>query len=329
MRALVTGGSGFLGRHLIRHLLAAGWRVTALVRPSSPRAAVLAALAESADHRLDIVPGDVTDRASLSAAWPPRVDVVFHLAGDTSLDPRHAGRQARINVGGTRHLLSAAQAAGAGRLVFTSSVAAWGLLRTSIDETVPQRGERSPIGYARTKYRAERLVEAAAAGGLETVILSPSAVIGAGDEQHWGPAFTRARAGRLRVVPRGRIVYNHVDEVARAHLAAAQRAAAGSRYLLGGHAAELLTVARAINTLVGRPSRVLPAPRPLLALLARLDALRLRLRGGEPLLTPQMAAMASWRMTVSSARAERDLGYRAVSLERCLGDCHAWWAGRR
>jgi NAD dependent epimerase/dehydratase family len=160
--ALVTGATGFLGLNLVERLCAEGWEVRALVRPGADAARLrrfpVAAITEA----------DVADPAAVARAFraapgggggPP--DAVFHAAAVTSPWARRAALQARVNVDGTRTVARAALAAGAGRLVLTSSWSTYGLGRAEIAEDSARRGLRSPIAYVRTKALAEEEVRRA------------------------------------------------------------------------------------------------------------------------------------------------------------------------
>ena len=131
-RAFVTGGTGFLGLNLVEQLTAQGWQVSALHRRSS-------------DVRLlsrfpvRVVEGDILEPESLRRAVPQRVDAVFHVAADTSMWSGNNARQTRINVEGTRNVVAAALAAGAGRLIHTSTWNAYGLEQGEISEDLPQQ----------------------------------------------------------------------------------------------------------------------------------------------------------------------------------------------
>src|SRR5262249_12099027 len=128
---LVTGGTGFVGAHVVRALLARGRAVRCLVRRESLRDNL---------HGLDveIAFGDVTDRASIARATGG-VDVLYHCAADYRLWTRDPGELARVNVAGTQNVLAAAAEAAVPKVVYTSSVGALGLEKdgSAADETTP------------------------------------------------------------------------------------------------------------------------------------------------------------------------------------------------
>jgi dihydroflavonol-4-reductase len=141
----VTGAGGFVGAHVVRELRAAGCRVRALSRRPEADAAIATLGAEP-------LRGDLDDETALRRAVDG-CDAVFHLAGDTRLWAPYAARIAETNLGGTERLLRAAEAAGVGAFVHTSSTSAWShRVEGVIDEAVPQAGATSstpPISSAR------------------------------------------------------------------------------------------------------------------------------------------------------------------------------------
>ena len=265
MKVLVTGGTGFVGLNLVLELLEAGATVRVLARPTSN----LAPLREAVGPRaIDVVRGDLLDPPSLRAALAG-VEVLYHVAADYRLWAPDPAVLYRANVEGTRSLLAAAEAAGVGRIVYTSSV---GTLGIPLDGTPGT--EATPVGladmvgdYKRSKFLAEREAEAAAARGVPVVIVNPSAPIGPWD---WKPTPTGKMLvdylrGRMFAYLETGLNVVHVRDVARGHILAAARGRVGERYVLG-HAggqpapARHLRPARAPHR-DSRPPRPAPARR--------------------------------------------------------------------
>jgi nucleoside-diphosphate-sugar epimerase len=313
--AYVTGGTGFVGHQLCVELLAQGWTVTALAR--QPQAAPeLSALG------VRLVAGDLLEPATLTI--PAGTDTVFHVAGDTSLWHKRDALQTRINVDGTRHLLAAARSAGTRRVVVTSTVSAYGHQTQRFDERTPSVAARSSINYERSKWQAEELARRAAADGLDTVILQPAAIIGPRDSKNWGRMFLLLQGGQLPLLPPGRLSFKHVREIARAHVAAATQGRAGESYVLGGHHTDLAEMARGACALLGRRAPRIVAPAAVLSLFGSLLGTLTPASRAEPLMTREMAHLMSATTVCSSAKAERELGFRSTGLAECLADCHAW-----
>ncbi|MFN3075482.1 MAG: SDR family NAD(P)-dependent oxidoreductase, partial [Alphaproteobacteria bacterium] len=150
--ALVTGATGFLGSAVVRRLLAAGWTVRVLARNGTSRANVEGLMVE-------VVPGDLTDRTSLSRAVSG-CEALFHIAADYRLWVRDVAAMNRVNIDGTVDLLRLAAEAGVGRMVYTSSVATLGILPdgTPATEDTPSSLEDMIGAYKRSKFLAEEAV---------------------------------------------------------------------------------------------------------------------------------------------------------------------------
>jgi dihydroflavonol-4-reductase len=325
VRALVTGGTGFIGCHVVRELVTEGARVRVLVRPGSDRRAL---------HGLpvDVVAGDLTAPGSLGPALAG-VDTLYHVAADYRLWAPDPSVLYRVNVEGTRALLRAAEAAGVSRVVYTSSVGTLGIPpggRPGTEDT-PVRLEDMVGDYKRSKFLAEREAEAAAARGLPVVIVNPSAPVGPWD---WKPTPT----GRMLVdYLRGRMFAYldtglnvvHVRDVARGHLLAAARGRPGERYILG-HAGGNLALRDIFRRLAGYTG--VPAPRVRLLhgaalLIAAVCEGVARVRGGEPLVARTAVRMASKRMYFDPAKAVRELGLPQTPVDEALRDAVDWfWA---
>ncbi|MGA8115976.1 MAG: NAD-dependent epimerase/dehydratase family protein, partial [Actinocatenispora sp.] len=217
MRVLVTGGSGFVGGRLIRRLVEEGHTVHALAR-SLVAADTVAALGATP------TPGDLSDPVALATALRD-AEVVFHAAARTSRGGRRDAFE-RDNVAGTRNVLTGARRAGVRRLVHVGTEAALmaGRPLVDVDETAPLRPD-SPAPYAATKAAAERYVLAANGPDLETVVLRPRFVWGAGDTTVLPELVAAVRSGRFAWIGGGRhrTDTTHVDNVAHGLLLAATR----------------------------------------------------------------------------------------------------------
>ncbi|HZN86458.1 MAG TPA: SDR family oxidoreductase [Burkholderiales bacterium] len=317
--AFVTGATGFVGLNLVEQLLAQGWRVLALHRAG----AELKYLSRMAAER---VAGDITDARSVLDALPEGIDAVFHVAGDTNLWSRNNAAQDRVNIDGTRNVVHAALERRARRFLHTSSISAYGLQRGRLDERTPQRGKYSKVNYNRSKHLAEEAVRAGIARGLDAVILNPGAILGPYDTRNYARLVTMVAGGTLPGVPPGALPFCHVREVARAHIAAFERGRTGENYLLGGTDARLLELVQAIGGALGKPVPSRPTPAWVLRILGALGALRGALSGKQPALTPETALQAARELSCDSAKAMRELGYRAVPLREMVADCVGWLA---
>jgi dihydroflavonol-4-reductase len=319
---LVTGASGFLGSAIVRHLLQAGREVRVLVRPTSPRINV-------AGLPVETMEGDLRDATSLARAMAG-IQFVFHVAADYRLWARNPQDIVHSNVEGTRNLMNAALHAGIERIVYTSSVAT---LKSRLDGGASDEKFRldphAAVGaYKYSKVVAERLVDAMVAEhDLPAVIVNPSTPIGPRDVRPTptGRIIVEAAAGRMPGYVDTGLNLVHVDDVAAGHLAALEKGRRGERYILGGENVLLGDMLREIARQVGRPPPRLRLPRRLIFPIAYAAEAIAYFRGREPFVTTTGLRLAKDRMFFTSAKAERELGYRARPYGEAIADAIAWF----
>jgi nucleoside-diphosphate-sugar epimerase len=316
VKALVTGGGGFLGGAIVRLLSDRGWSVRSLQRHHSPALDAL-----GVEQRL----ADLADAPAVAAAVAG-CDVVFHVAARAVLWGRRQDFEV-ANIVGTRNVVAACLRAGVGRLVYTSTPAVvhGGRHLAGIDESAPY-AERFESHYPATKAEAERAVLAANGPALVTVALRPHLIWGPGDPQLVARIVARARADRLWLVGDGRNLVDttFVDNAANAHLLACDRLGPGAPcagkayFITNGEPRPLREILDAILAAAGLPPlrRQLPYPVAIAAASAVETAYRLLRPDGEPPLTRMLVrhlATAHW-YDITAAR--RDLGYEpSVSLD--------------
>lgn len=245
MTVAITGATGVVGGAVLRHLLADGQSVRALVRVGATLPA-----------DVEPVTGDVLDLSSLERCFAG-VDTVYHVAGVNQLCSRRPTRMIRVNVEGTRLV---AQAATEARLLHTSSAATLGETEGEIgDETTIPSGEWQSV-YAYSKWQAEQEVHAVA-GRQDVVIVNPSSVQGPGRATGTGKLLLSVMGGRLRTLVETRLSIVDIDDCARGHLLAAAKGTSGQRYVLNSFSLALSEAVRIIEDVVGRDLgvRYLPA----------------------------------------------------------------------
>lgn len=301
--AFVTGAAGFVGRHLSERLSGGGWRVVALCRPTD-RTDLL-------PSEVEVILGDLADLARVLEAMPTAVDVVFHLAGNTSSRRCDRAAQWRDNVGGTTHVVQAAVTRSARRLVLTSSTSALGYQPgVPLDEKSVSNVDGEGDHYGRTKRVAEELVlDAWRERGLDAVVLNPANILGPYDTANWSrQLIVPAAAGRLPFVPPGSGSWLSVHDVVDAHVAAVDRAEPGSRFLLGGTRASFLEIVNEVEDQVGRRLSTRLAPPWVLKVV--LNRPRFRRAVGD--------------LVVDDHRARDVLGLRHTPIEEQVADTIAW-----
>ena len=322
MTILVTGGTGFVGSAIVRALLTRGDGVRVLVRPDSDRRNI-------AGLPVDTVEADLTDVASLARAVQGCAGL-YHAAADYRLWAPHAQRLYQVNVEGTRALMLAAVQAGVRRIVYTSSVAALGVVPDGIaDETTPVSLEAMVGDYKRSKYLAEQeVLDLVANRDLPAVIVNPSAPVGPRDIKPTptGRMIRDAAEGRMPAYVDTGLNIVHVNDVASGHVLAFARGRIGERYVLGGENMTLQQILAVIARLSGRRPPRFRLPHGVVLPIAHIAEAVARLTRVDDLqLTVDGVRMARKHMFFSSAKAEAELGYRARPAEEGLADAVAWF----
>lgn len=334
MKTFVTGATGFLGSHVARALNAEGAELRLLVRSHSD-------LRNIADLNAERVIGDLRDSASIEKAIGG-CEVVFHVAADYRLWVRDPEQMYRSNVEGTRTLLASARRQGVRRVIYTSSVATMGFgtngnsrVRSEDNGTSGLTDEDSPVllrdmigHYKRSKFMAEQVAIEAAKSGQDVVIVNPTTPIGEGD---------------VKPTPTGRIVLdflkrkfpayvetglNLVDatECARGHIQALEKGQPGERYILGGENLTLKQILDRLAAITGLKSPTVKLPYVFAFATGIVDEMVTgRLMGREPRATIDAVRMGRKMMFVSSAKAERDLGWRMVPVDGALRRSVEWF----
>jgi dihydroflavonol-4-reductase len=319
---LVTGGSGFLGSAVVRALIGRGARVRALVRSTSPRG-------NFDGLACDTVVGDLTDRDSLKTALRD-VRYLFHVAADYRFWARDPSIILRVNVDGTVGLMREALAAGVERIVYTSSVATLKIAGATapVDETALLAPHEAIGVYKRSKTLAERAVEnLILEDRLPAIIVNPTTPLGPRDIKPTptGRILLDAARGRIPAFVDTGLNFAHVDDIAEGHLLAFERGRIGERYILGGQNLSLQELLTAVAKVAGRRAPMVKLPRrPLYPLAFGAEAIA-RFTGKEPLLTVDSLHMSRYKMYFTSAKAERELGYRSRPCVEGVVDALAWF----
>lgn len=317
--AFVTGGTGFVGLNLVKELMIRGWDVTALHRRSSE-------LKLLKRFHPKLAAGELSDPNSLLAAIPADTDTIFHVAGNTNMWRGGNAQQTKDNVDGTRNIVDAALAKRVRRLVVTSSISAYGMVDGEIDEETPSLAAKSRVNYQKTKWQAQELARAAMQKGLEVVVMQPGAIMGPYDIGTWSRLFVMVRDGKLPGVPPSLLTFTHVRQVVAAHIAAADKGQNGAYYLLGGENKTMMELVGEISALVGKPAPRKETSMLLLRTVAAFADLASRFSGKAPPITPEMASLMSRKVSTTSLKAQRELGYRVLPLKQMVKDCYDWMA---
>jgi dihydroflavonol-4-reductase len=312
---LVTGATGFVGWHVARKLLDRGDRVRALARDP---------LRIRELEGVEVVRGDLRDPDSLARAVEG-CGVVFHVAADYRLWARDPEQMFRSNVEGTRNLLNAAQRAGVGRVVYTSTVGCIGIPKDALgDEETPVTIHDMTGPYKRSKFEAERV---ALESGIDVVAVNPTAPVGDHD-------FKPTPTGKMVVdFVRGAMPgfvdtgLNVVDvrDVAEGHLLALERGKTGERYILGSENLTLEQIFSKLAGIVGKPAPKMRVPYAIAFAFGAASTAWAGITGKEPLAPLDGVRMAKKKMWVSHDKAVRELGFAPGSAQTALERAVEWF----
>ena len=311
-----------MGSHVARVLAERGADLRLLVRSSSD-------LRNIEGLKADRATGDLRDPASLEKAMAG-CDVVFHVAADYRLWVRDPEQMYSSNVEGTRAILEAARKNGVRRVVYTSSVATMGFTSNghSADEASPVAVENMIGPYKRSKFMAEQIALEAGRSGMDVVVVNPTTPVGERD---------------IKPTPTGRIVVDFlkkkfpayvdtglnlvdVQECARGHVAALEKGRTGERYILGGENLTLKQILDKLAAITGLPSPNVRVPYVVALATGVVDEIVVgRILGREPRATIDAVRMGRKKMFVSSAKAERDLGWKMVPVDGALRRAADWF----
>ncbi len=327
MRALVTGGGGFLGKAIVRRLLQEGICVRSLARGNYPELLTMGV----EQHR-----GDLSDVRVINEAVSG-CDIVYHVAAKAGVWGRFEDFY-QANVLGTRNIIDACRREGVAKLVYTSSpsVVFDGRDMEDVDESVPYPDHYEAF-YPQTKAEAERMVLAANSPGLATVALRPHLIWGPEDNHLTPRILDRGRRGKLRRIGTAPCLVDttYIDNAAEAHLQAAAHLSIGSPvagkvyFIAQGEPVPLWDMVNRILAAGGLPpvsGRISPraayAAGRLLERVYRLFRLR-----GEPPMTRFVARELSTAHWFDLRAARRDFGYSPkISLDEGMARLTAWLA---
>ena len=321
MKALVTGATGFVGSHLTRLLVESGYGARALYR-SEKKLEILAGL------DVEAITGDLDDIALLEEACAS-CDVVFHVAAKAGYwkdDDRDA--LWRINVEGTRNLLTAAQSAGVRRVIFTSSASTIGIRpgTAPADESNAFNLPPERFLYAWSKVKAEAIVAEFVAAGMDIVTLNPTVIIGPGDLNAISGSFIleTARFQWLTPISSGGLAVIDVRDVARAHLAAVERGRCGERYVLNCANLSYREWFGLIATACGVTPPVFAISDLLLEPTASFIEL-LRALGVQTPMNADQTRLGNAHIYFDGGKARRELGAPQIDIASGLRDTYLWY----
>ena len=314
-RSLVTGATGFLGRHLVDALGNRGVALRAMARVV-PRDAV--------SSTADVVEGSLLDREAVRRAVRG-CDRVYHLAGRVSRRREDARDMFRIHVEGTRLLCQEAASAGVRRIVLVSTSGTLAVshgpdrIATEEDGDALEAVRRWPY-YLSKVFQEREALDLCGEGGVEVVIVNPSLLLGPGDARDSSTSDVAKFLRReIPVIPRGGLSFVDARDVAEVLPEAMERGRSGERYLLGAANWTLARFLARLEQLSGVPAPKLSLPGPLATLGGRLLGALDQLGRSTPI-DPVSEEMARCFWYVDSSRARRELGFSTRDPSETLLD---------
>jgi dihydroflavonol-4-reductase len=316
-RVFVTGGTGLIGGALVDRLLGRGDAVVALARSDASAGALAARGAE-------VVRGDLLDEAALAAGMRSSA-VVFNVAGVNALCPTDPAVLYRVNRDGARAVVRAAAAAGARRLVHTSSAATLGEAAGTVGtEDSPHRGSFLS-DYERSKTEGERAVlEEAARTGVDVVCVNPSSVQGPGRTGGTGRILLALLDRRLPVFIDTRISVTDIADAVEGHVLAAERGDPGRRYVLCGATLTSAEAFALLSRVSGREVRPRIVPSGVARAAGAVAETVFRVARRRPPFCRAMARTLLHGHAYDGSRAARELGLRYTPVEDTLRRTLAW-----
>ena len=320
MKALVTGGTGFVGSHVVRQLIEQGHEVRVLHRKTS-RLTLLE------DLPYESIIGDVLDTDVLQAACAG-CDWVFHVAAVSDYWRADRDYLFRVNVEGTRRVLQAAAESGVKRVVFTSSAAAVGLNQdgTASDESVAFNLSPEQFPYAYSKALAERVVHEAIRNGLDVVIVNPVIVMGPGDLNLISGSFVIQvkKLGVLVPISSGGASFVDVRDVGRWQVEAAEQGQTGERYILSTAQYSLREWYTLIAAVVDSPAPIFGVPDTLVPAVATFTDLARRFGLNLPVDADQVR-LSTRQVYFDGSKAWEAFSPPAIDMETSLRDTYNWY----
>jgi len=332
-RVFVTGSTGFIGSKLVWALARRGHTVHALSRRDSIQPPPLQPGDDGADmaSRIHVVRGDLSDCESLRKAMAG-CSHVFHLAGYAKNWAPSVQTYHDINVQGMINVLEAARQVGAARVVWTSTFMTFGPTKPGEvnDESSPRTIPGNMTDYDASKSAAELEALRFVAEGLPVVIVNPTRVYGPGHMTEGNSLailidqYDRGLAPALLNAGRNVGNYVHVDDVVEGHLLAMKSGRPGERYLLGGENVSLRQFFNLIDEISGKKHFTFTVRKPGAMMFALLQQKRAEWFGKHPLITPPWVRVFLSEWAYSSAKAERELGYKSRPLREGLVETYEW-----
>jgi len=320
-KIFITGGTGFIGQKLAKNLADEGNQVVALIRSKSK--------AKDLEHaNISFVEGDLFTISALEVGMH-ETDEVYHLAAFASVWAKD-NTFAEVNIKGTLNILNAAKKKGVKKILVTSTA---GVIGPAIDGPVNEETPRQVdffTDYESTKYESEQKIQEYVANGQHVVIVNPTRVYGPGPlnvSNSVTKLIKQYTEGKWKFIPGDGMStgnYVFVDDVINGHILAMERGLAGERYLLGGEDATYHELFDTIASIGGKRHKLYKMPLGVLLTFGKIQLFLAETFGRQPLITPGWVRKYLYKWSVSSAKAEKELGYRITPLNEGVRKTVDW-----
>lgn len=322
MSVLVTGATGFIGTHLVRHLAQRGESVSVLCRPTAD-------ITSFNDENIQIFRGDILDASSVERVMEG-CDRVFHLAAYARNWAKAPHAYYETNVGGLKNVLDAALEGSVKKVVFTSSALTMGPSNgTPVNESFG-KSAKFFTEYVRSKFLAEQNVKDYVSRRLNVVIVNPTRVFGPGLLNE-GNSVTRLIQlyldGKWRIIlGDGKAMGNYVfvDDVIRGLLLAMENGRTGEKYILGGENVSFIDFLSILSILSKKKYRLFYLPAYIALAISEIEKFRAQWFNHYPLITPGWVKVFLEDWAYSCTKAEHELGYTITPLREALEITIGW-----
>lgn len=312
---LVTGGTGFLGSHLLRKLVNVGQQVRALYRKEIPHQV------KDIQHKIEWVQGDVLDVIALEEAMQG-VDKVYHCAAVVSFSPGEHAWMMKVNIEGTANVVNLAIDAGVRKLVHVSSVAALGRAKAGkLDESCEWQESKNNSKYAVSKYFSEMEVWRGKAEGLEVAIVNPSIILGSGYWQDGSGALIKNAWKEFPYYTQGINGFTDVRDVAEIMYRLMEGNINGERFVISTANWKYYDLFREMAAQLGKKPPHIPVKPWLAEIVWRMEALKSKITGKKSILTKETARTAQMQVFYNSDKIQKALpDFSFTPLEQTIAD---------
>ncbi len=291
---LVTGGSGLVGSHLISYLLKQGKHVRALHRNQTP---------SLTNEKLEWIKGDILDIIDLETALQG-ITHVYHCAAIVSFNPKEKQQLFHTNIEGTANVVNACIEAGVEKLVYVSSVAALGRFNESetVTETMKWSENNESSVYGKTKFLAEMEVWRGIGEGLNTVIVNPTIILGAGDWNKGSTGIFKTAYDEFPWFTNGVSGFVDVLDVVKALTLLMDSNISGERFILNGANIAYKEVFTKIALNFGKKPPYKEVTKFIASLVWRIEAIKGIISNKKPLLTKETAYTAQTKVIYNNTK---------------------------